>query len=167
MYMWVCGHTHAHAHAHKHTPVILLSVIIWNWLRSPSTSSYLNQYNFSNTGSTFPKAKPQSGIWLAGLHGISRIILLPFYASWWIRETSCTGFFVVLSVYSSILMSGIIMFCCRNDEVILKVSFISYVLMLLFFGGEGWRLVIWCANKEYSLNFFVKNSLSTAPEKWS
>nr|XP_027230930.1 putative homeodomain transcription factor [Penaeus vannamei] len=80
-------------------------------------------------GSTFPKAKPQSGIWLAGLHGISRIILLPFYASWWIRETSCTGFFVVLSVYSSILMSGIIMFCCRNDEVILKDIPASEVLL--------------------------------------
>ncbi|XP_037803599.1 putative homeodomain transcription factor [Penaeus monodon] len=80
-------------------------------------------------GSTFPKAKPQSGIWLAGLHGISRIILLPLYASWWIRETSCTGFFVVLSVYSSILMSGIIMFCCRNDEVLLKDIPASEVLL--------------------------------------
>ncbi|XP_068237603.1 protein phtf isoform X2 [Palaemon carinicauda] len=71
-------------------------------------------------GSTFPKAKPQSGIWLSGFQGITRLIFLPLYWHWWIRETSCTGFLTVLFLYFSILFSMVIMFSCRHDHSLLE-----------------------------------------------
>ncbi|XP_071521032.1 protein PHTF2 isoform X3 [Panulirus ornatus] len=80
-------------------------------------------------GSTFPKAKPHSGVWLAGLHGITRIIFLPLYSHWWISETSCAGFFAVLSVYCSILFCGAVMLAYRHDEGIIKDVPVSEVLL--------------------------------------
>ncbi|KAK7080414.1 Male germ-cell putative homeodomain transcription factor, partial [Halocaridina rubra] len=71
-------------------------------------------------GSTFPKAKPESGLWLAGLKGIVRLIFLPLYGGWWIRETSCTGFLSIFFLYVSIILSGAIMIMCRRDENIFK-----------------------------------------------
>ncbi|XP_050720018.1 protein phtf-like isoform X4 [Eriocheir sinensis] len=67
-------------------------------------------------GSTFPKAKPHSGLWLAGLHGIARIALLPLCSRWWVREISFCGFLVVLFVYCSIVYCGAVVVACRNDE---------------------------------------------------
>ncbi|XP_064079956.1 protein PHTF2-like isoform X1 [Macrobrachium nipponense] len=71
-------------------------------------------------GSTFPKAKPQSGIWLAGFKGIIRLVFLPLYGRWWIQETSCTGFLTVLFLYLSVLFSMVIMFSCRHDHRLLE-----------------------------------------------
>lgn len=82
----------------------------------------LQQWLVSYTGSTFPKAKPHSGVWLAGLHGIIRIIFLPLYSHWWICETSCAGFLGVLSIYCSILFCGAVMITNRHNEAIIKVS---------------------------------------------
>ncbi|KAK4323843.1 hypothetical protein Pmani_005483 [Petrolisthes manimaculis] len=80
-------------------------------------------------GSTFPKAKPHSGLWLAGLHGITRIVLLPLYSRWWILETSCAGFFIVLSIYCSILYCGAVMLMCRHNEQFIKDVPMSEVLL--------------------------------------
>ncbi|XP_042229127.1 protein PHTF2-like isoform X2 [Homarus americanus] len=80
-------------------------------------------------GSTFPKAKPHSGLWLAGLHGITRIIFLPLYFRWWIHETSCAGFFGVLSIYCSILYCGAVMITYRHDEGITKDVPVSEMLL--------------------------------------
>nr|XP_045600918.1 protein PHTF2-like isoform X5 [Procambarus clarkii] len=71
-------------------------------------------------GSTFPKAKPHSGLWLAGLHGVIRIVFLPLYFRWWIHETSCAGFFAVLSMYCSIFFCGAVLIAYRHHEGVIK-----------------------------------------------
>ncbi|XP_069940900.1 protein phtf isoform X1 [Cherax quadricarinatus] len=71
-------------------------------------------------GSTFPKAKPHSGLWLAGLYGVARIIFIPFYFHWWIHETSCAGFFAILSMYCSIFFCGAILVTYRHHEGVIK-----------------------------------------------
>ena len=98
--------------------------------------------DFLIAGSTFPKAKPQSGIWLAGLQGITRLVFLPLYAQWWIRETSFTGFFSVLFLYISVLVSMILMFSCRHDEKLLKVESFCKFFPSLFFS-------LYCKNVPY------------------
>ncbi|KAB7506660.1 hypothetical protein Anas_02212, partial [Armadillidium nasatum] len=56
-------------------------------------------------GSTFPKAKPKSDVWMAGLYGVIRILLLPFYVKWWIKETTHIGLILVISMYCSVMLS--------------------------------------------------------------
>ncbi|XP_063843526.1 protein PHTF2-like [Scylla paramamosain] len=80
-------------------------------------------------GSTFPKAKPHSGLWLAGLHGIARIALLPLYPRWWVRETSFCGFLVVLFIYCSIVYCSAVVLVNRNDEHLMKDLSVSEAVL--------------------------------------
>ncbi|XP_045121765.1 protein PHTF2-like isoform X4 [Portunus trituberculatus] len=80
-------------------------------------------------GSTFPKAKPHSGLWLAGLHGIARIALLPLYPHWWVRETSFCGFLVVLFIYCSIVYCSAVVLVNRNDEHLMKDLSVSEAVL--------------------------------------
>ncbi|KAG0718852.1 putative homeodomain transcription factor [Chionoecetes opilio] len=80
-------------------------------------------------GSTFPKAKPHSGLWHAGLHGIARIVLLPLYPRWWVREASFCGFLVVLFIYFSIAYCSAVVLVNNSDEHLMKELSVSEAVL--------------------------------------
>ncbi|KAL7648822.1 UNVERIFIED_CONTAM: hypothetical protein RMT77_000729 [Armadillidium vulgare] len=86
-------------------------------------------------GSTFPKAKPKSDVWMAGLYGVIRILLLPFYVKWWIKETTHIGLILVISMYCSVMLSSTI-YLYFYETVELKIVpgfevFLPFAILLL------------------------------------
>lgn len=52
-------------------------------------------------GSSFTKAKPKHGFLTVARHATLRLIFLPLYAKWWVRQTSGKIFALFLLLYLS------------------------------------------------------------------
>ena len=50
-------------------------------------------------GSSFPKAKPKHGLIYLSQLCLVRLVFLPFYRHWWIRQTSIGIFQLLLALY--------------------------------------------------------------------
>lgn len=50
-------------------------------------------------GSSFTKAKPQHGFMKVARMATLRWLLMPFYANWWMRQTSGRFFSIILILY--------------------------------------------------------------------
>ncbi|KAF0289165.1 putative homeodomain transcription factor [Amphibalanus amphitrite] len=64
-------------------------------------------------GSTFPKAKPQQGMWLVVRQGLLRAALLPLYRRWWQRHVGDRLFVALLAAY--LVYVGIAVLHCTAD----------------------------------------------------
>lgn len=61
-------------------------------------------------GSSFTKAKPKHGFITVARHATLRLIFLPVYAKWWVRQTSGKIFTLFLLLYLSELVNIAIYF---------------------------------------------------------
>lgn len=50
-------------------------------------------------GSSFPKAKPKHGLVFLSQLCVLRLLFLPFHRNWWVRQTSCGVFQLLLVLY--------------------------------------------------------------------
>ncbi|XP_074108305.1 putative homeodomain transcription factor [Cotesia typhae] len=85
-------------------------------------------------GSSFPKAKPKHGLitvtWLA----VKRLILLPFYKSWWIQQTSSRIFLLFILLYSLQIFNIIIFIAGANfnDSDIVSLTEVLMPVAMMF-----------------------------------
>lgn len=61
-------------------------------------------------GSSFTKAKPKHGFLTVARHATLRLIFLPVYSKWWVRQTSGKIFALFLLLYLSQLVNIAIYF---------------------------------------------------------
>lgn len=76
-------------------------------------------------GSSFTKAKPKHGFLTVARHATLRLIFMPLYAKWWVKETSGKIFAVFLLLYLSEFVNiGIYFYnTSRLPAEVLKVQF--------------------------------------------
>lgn len=61
-------------------------------------------------GSSFPKAKPKHGLVYLSQLCVLRLVFLPFHRHWWVRQTSCGVFQLLLVLYTFQIINMVIYF---------------------------------------------------------
>ncbi|XP_076251188.1 putative homeodomain transcription factor isoform X1 [Rhynchophorus ferrugineus] len=86
-------------------------------------------------GSSFTKAKPQHGFFKVARMATARCLFLPFYAKWWIRQTS-SGFFAFIMLLYLVQMWNVVsyfiytsLYCLGNTECLSCMEIVIPILM--------------------------------------
>ena len=61
-------------------------------------------------GSSFPKAKPKHGLVYLSQLCVLRLLFLPFHRHWWVQQTSCGVFQLLLILYGFQMVNMVIYF---------------------------------------------------------
>lgn len=98
-------------------------------------------------GSSFTKAKPQHGFMKVARMATLRWLLMPFYANWWMRQTSGRFFSIVLILYIVQMVNIVLYFVYTytfsySDFEVSAILFkrVYYILTLseyILYGSHG------------------------------
>ncbi|XP_048518401.1 protein phtf isoform X3 [Dendroctonus ponderosae] len=122
-------------------------------------------------GSSFTKAKPQHGFVKVARMATFRCFLMPFYAKWWIRQTSSIFFAFILFLYivQTVNVAFFYMFTQSSAPNPLEVSFGSGSraggMSIGRFQGISWMEVVVPLLMAWLLSLIHSQIVATIPDK--